>query len=113
MDAYLCKPVQDPLSAVVTLPGSKSITNRAMILAALGEGHSLLRNVLLAEDTWLMIEALRALGVAVTVDERANVAEVTGCRGFIPEEEASLFCVRYDDALLHGVVRTGEWEVRS
>jgi 3-phosphoshikimate 1-carboxyvinyltransferase len=92
MSQYLCQPIHKPVSAQVVLPGSKSITNRALVMAALAEGHSILRNVLLAEDTWLMIEALRSLGIAITVDERGGAAEITGCRGFIPEEEASLFC---------------------
>jgi 3-phosphoshikimate 1-carboxyvinyltransferase len=92
MTQYKCKPAAKPLDATVTLPGSKSITNRALIIAALADGHSLLRNVLLAEDTWLMIEALRKLGIAITIDEGLCAAEITGCRGHLPEEEAALFC---------------------
>lgn len=81
-----------PLDAVVHVPGSKSITNRALILAALADGVSVLRNVLLAEDTWLMIEALRGLGIPVTIDEAGCAAEVTGCGGHIPAADAELFC---------------------
>lgn len=92
MSSYRCHPVSKPLDATVTLPGSKSITNRALIMAALADGTSLLTNVLLAEDTRLMIDALGALGIAVTVDEAECAAEITGCRGQLPASEAALFC---------------------
>ncbi|MBI1826815.1 MAG: 3-phosphoshikimate 1-carboxyvinyltransferase [Planctomycetes bacterium] len=92
MSVYRCQPLTRPLDAVITLPGSKSITNRALICAALADGSSILRNVLLADDTRLMMDALRALGIAITVDEKKPVAEVTGCRGFMPSEDAFLSC---------------------
>ncbi|UCC31825.1 MAG: 3-phosphoshikimate 1-carboxyvinyltransferase [Phycisphaerales bacterium] len=76
----------------MTVPGSKSITNRALVAAALADGTSLLTGALLAEDTYLMIEALRALGIAITVDEADCAIEITGCRGLIPAGEARLFC---------------------
>ncbi|MCH7840230.1 MAG: 3-phosphoshikimate 1-carboxyvinyltransferase [Planctomycetes bacterium] len=92
MSAYHCRPVGRPLDAVVTPPGSKSMTNRALIAAALADGHSLLTGVLIADDTRLMFDALRALGIPITVDETGCVAEVTGCRGRLPADEADLFC---------------------
>jgi 3-phosphoshikimate 1-carboxyvinyltransferase len=92
MDRYRCQPVAGPLDFVTEIPGSKSITNRALVQAALADGHSLLTNALLAEDTKLMIEALRRLGIAITVDESAPTVEITGCRGQFPVTEASLFC---------------------
>ncbi len=92
MSSYRFESVCGPLDAVVALPGSKSITNRALVLAALADGVSFLRNILLAEDTWLMIETLRELGIPVTVDEAECVAEVTGCGGNIPADGAELFC---------------------
>jgi 3-phosphoshikimate 1-carboxyvinyltransferase len=58
--------VDVPFDATVTLPGSKSITNRALVCAALADGTSLLTGVLHADDTVAMVEALRALGVDVT-----------------------------------------------
>jgi 3-phosphoshikimate 1-carboxyvinyltransferase len=54
-----------PVEATVTLPGSKSITNRALVLAALAEGPSAVRRPLRARDTDLMAQALRSLGTAV------------------------------------------------
>ncbi|UCE59578.1 MAG: 3-phosphoshikimate 1-carboxyvinyltransferase [Phycisphaerales bacterium] len=92
MSSYACTPVSGPLDAVVTVPGSKSVTNRALIAAALADGDSLLSNVLLADDTRLMIDALRTLGFAITVDEGDSVTEVTGCRGHLPACEGELFC---------------------
>lgn len=57
-----------PVSATVTLPGSKSITNRALVLAALADGPSTLRGVLRSRDTDLMLAAVDALGVGVEAD---------------------------------------------
>jgi 3-phosphoshikimate 1-carboxyvinyltransferase len=54
-----------PLSAVVELPGSKSLTNRALVLASLAEGRSVVRRPLRSRDTELMAAALRVLGVGV------------------------------------------------
>ncbi len=54
-----------PVDATVPLPGSKSITNRALVLAALADGPSVLRGALRSRDTQLMLDGLRALGVEV------------------------------------------------
>ena len=56
----------NPLSATVTVPGSKSITNRALLLAALADGPSTVRLPLRSRDTQLMADALRALGTEIT-----------------------------------------------
>jgi 3-phosphoshikimate 1-carboxyvinyltransferase len=61
--------VRQPLDAVVRLPGSKSLTNRALVLAALADGPSTLTRPLLARDSWLMADALRALGVVIETVE--------------------------------------------
>jgi len=85
-------PATRPLDATVRLPGSKSLTNRALIAAALADGHSILSGLLLADDTRLMIEALGALGGAITVDEAGLAAEVTGCGGQLAATEADIHC---------------------
>ena len=62
----------DPIKKVggsVDLPGSKSISNRALLLAALSEGTTELQNLLAAEDTEMMIGALEALGVKLEVSD--------------------------------------------
>ena len=66
-----------PLSATLSLPGSKSLTNRELVLAALATGPSLLRAPLHSRDTALMIQALRTLGVTIT--------EVPGVGEFGPD----------------------------
>ena len=60
-------PLDKPVHAEITVPGSKSITNRALILAALAEGETTLEGALWSEDTQVMVEALRKLGFAVEV----------------------------------------------
>lgn len=86
------KPATGPLAATVSLPGSKSLTNRALVAAALADGTSVLSGVLDADDTRLMVEALRALGVASTWDTAAGRMEVSGCGGHLPASEARLLC---------------------
>ena len=76
--------------ASITPPGSKSITNRALVLAALRSGTTRLSGVLFSEDTRTMIECLRALGFSVEADEVAKTVSVLGCGGKIPCENASL-----------------------
>ena len=66
-----------PLSSRLTLPGSKSLTNRELVLAALADGTSLLRRPLHSRDTALMIEALKQLGV--------TIEEVPGDGSFGPD----------------------------
>lgn len=63
-----------PVAATVTIPGSKSVTNRALILSALAESPSTLRKPLRSRDTELMMQGLRALGVEITetVDETGD-----------------------------------------
>jgi 3-phosphoshikimate 1-carboxyvinyltransferase len=73
----------------VALPGSKSISNRVLLLAALSPQRTELTGVLDAEDTRVMIEALRALGVAVQSDRDRTV--VSGCGGRFPQRQADLF----------------------
>ena len=59
-------PFAAPFRAAITPPGSKSLTNRAFVIAALADGRSTLNNVLFADDTKVMIEGLRALGFDVS-----------------------------------------------
>ena len=61
-------PLEKPVWAQVSVPGSKSITNRALILAALGEGETTLQGALWSEDTQVMVECLQELGFMVNVE---------------------------------------------
>lgn len=83
-------PFTRPVRGSVTLPGSKSITNRALILAALGPGTTTLHGALFSRDTRLMVAALRALGFVVVTDENALTITITGLGGEIPVREARL-----------------------
>jgi 3-phosphoshikimate 1-carboxyvinyltransferase len=75
----------------VTLPGSKSISNRTLLLAALADGTTTLRDLLAAEDTDRMVDALAALGVLVDRDRSAHRCTVHGTGGAFPVREARLF----------------------
>ena len=75
----------------VRLPGSKSISNRMLLLAALAEGVTEIRDLLASDDTEHMLEALRALGVTVTEARGTNAIEVVGCGGRFPVQAADLF----------------------
>lgn len=77
--------------APVQLPGSKSITNRALLLAALADGRTSLENALFADDTHYMVEALRALGFTVQSNPQAKRISVQGLSGRIPTSQADLF----------------------
>jgi 3-phosphoshikimate 1-carboxyvinyltransferase len=83
-------PFTGPVRGGVTLPGSKSITNRALILAALGPTTVTLRNALFSRDTQIMIAALRTLGFEITADESALTVTITGGGGKIPQREAQI-----------------------
>jgi 3-phosphoshikimate 1-carboxyvinyltransferase len=72
---WLAPYAESPVQAVVSVPGSKSITNRAVLLAALATGPSTIGGPLVARDTSLMAQAMRELGV--TVDESAAAWRVT------------------------------------
>jgi 3-phosphoshikimate 1-carboxyvinyltransferase len=82
-------PLRGPLSAEVTVPGSKSITNRALILAALAPAETVLQGALWSEDTQAMVECLRRLGFSIDVDPDPNepsnrILSVHGLGGEIP-----------------------------
>lgn len=74
----------------IVLPGSKSISNRALLLAALSSGSTTLKNVLDADDTQVMRNALSQLGLSV-IDRQDKVCIVEGCGGKFPVNHADLF----------------------
>lgn len=84
------RPFTRPVRGRVTLPGSKSITNRALILAALSDRTVTLHGALFSRDTRIMIAALRALGFAVGYDEAALTITIAGRGGQIPNREATI-----------------------
>jgi len=83
-DPYPVEPVDGPLDATVSVPGSKSVTNRALVCAALAEGTSTLDGALFADDTEAMVGVLRAVGIDVAVDPAEGRITVVGCGGRLP-----------------------------
>lgn len=84
-------PVARPIVGSIRPPGSKSLTNRALVVAALADGVSLLSGVLDSRDTEVMIDSLRRLGVSVEQSRGECTARVTGCGGRIPVASADLW----------------------
>lgn len=80
---------EQPLT--VEVPGSKSITNRALLLATLAEGESVLRGVLFSDDSRHFLKCIQELGFKTTVDEDNKVIMVHGHGGRVPRKEASLY----------------------
>jgi 3-phosphoshikimate 1-carboxyvinyltransferase len=85
-------PLTAPPRATVIPPGSKSLTNRALLLASVASGTSRLTNVLLADDTRVMLDGLQRLGFDVRLDELAKTVVLTGTGGKVPAAAAELFC---------------------
>jgi len=89
-DPYEIEPLAGPVDATVVVPGSKSITNRALVCAALASGTSTLDGVLLADDTEAMIDCLGALGLEVDVDRTVRRLRIRGGAGTLPRTTAAL-----------------------
>ena len=79
-----------PSQATVSVPGSKSITNRALLLAALAKGNTRLENCLFSRDTEIMVTALNELGIETTSDHGSKCIEVHGAGGNIPNRKAAI-----------------------
>lgn len=76
--------------ATVRPPGSKSLTNRALLLAALAQGQSVLSGVLFSDDSRVMLQALAQLGFDLDVNEEDQTVVVNGLGGKVPSDSASL-----------------------
>lgn len=77
-DVFAVSPLGNAPDMTVRLPGSKSITNRALLCSALAPGSSTLRGALFADDTRAMLDSIAALGARVSVDEESGVVSVDG-----------------------------------
>lgn len=81
-----------PCPAIMAaVPGSKSITNRALLLATLADGTSTLRGALFSEDSRYFLSCIEELGFETQVDEKNQIICVTGKGGRVPKEEASIY----------------------
>jgi 3-phosphoshikimate 1-carboxyvinyltransferase len=88
---FLDLPASTAARGTVRLPGSKSISNRVLLLAALAKGTTLVRALLDSDDTRVMLDALRALGVGVARVSDSDDYEITGVGGAFPVKQAELF----------------------
>lgn len=90
-DSVTIEPLAGPLDATVQVPGSKSYTNRALLVAALADGDSVLSGALFSDDTRYMSEALGRLGVSVQSDPERCSFRVDGCAGQLPDRDVELY----------------------
>ncbi|MBW8370845.1 MAG: 3-phosphoshikimate 1-carboxyvinyltransferase [Thiobacillus sp.] len=88
---FLDLPPSTAARGTVRLPGSKSISNRVLLLAALAKGTTIVRALLDSDDTRVMLDALRALGVGVARVSDSDDYEITGVGGAFPVKQAELF----------------------
>lgn len=86
------EPITRPFKLTLSPPGSKSLTNRALVLAVLAEGDCELDNVLFADDTLVMLDCLGRLGFDPQIDRASCRVRITGRGGSIPVTSAELFC---------------------
>ena len=85
------QPIKNPPNATIEVPGSKSFTNRALLVAALADGQSTLTGALFSDDTHYMCKSLQSLGVCIVEDKEENTFHVTGNGGNIPIQHAELY----------------------
>jgi len=87
---YKVKHLKSDKEFTVTVPGSKSVTNRALMLAALSGGECLLGGVLFSDDTRAFLDCLGKLGFDLTVDEPNQFVKIKGLGGYIPNRNAAI-----------------------
>ena len=90
MQSLKIQPATTPIDADVAIPGSKSITNRALLIAALADGVSQLDNALMSDDTRYMANAVRDLGIRIDENPSEATFRVFGTGGRIPADNAEL-----------------------
>ena len=90
-DIYEVKRIEQPHDIVTSVPGSKSITNRALLIAALAKGTSVLHGVLFSDDSRHFMQSLRDLGFPIHVDEENESVTIEGFGGEIPRDEAEIY----------------------
>lgn len=98
MEQYKCRPLSGESCFEVTVPGSKSITNRALLLGALANGKTTLKGVLFSDDSRVFMQALIDVGFRVYIEEEEKRVSIEGLGGKIPagdkldrEEERKIY----------------------
>ena len=90
MSQYEVKTINHPLDCTVDVPGSKSITNRALLMAALAKGKSVLNGVLFSNDSRYFLTSLISLGYIIEVNEVENYVAINGHGADIPKKNATI-----------------------
>ena len=88
---YKVQKLHKPVDWVVEVPGSKSMTNRALLMAALADGTTTLKGVLFSEDSRNFLGSLKSLGFQTKIDENAKIVKVQGCNGTIPVTSGEIY----------------------
>jgi 3-phosphoshikimate 1-carboxyvinyltransferase len=91
VDTIAIPALNRPIDATVEIPGSKSITNRALLVAALAQGDSILENALFSEDSNYFAKCLEQLGIPITLNPNLAQMQIVGKGGEIPAKQADLF----------------------
>ena len=90
-ESYLVRKVKEKIDWKVTVPGSKSMTNRALLMAALSDGAVALEGVLFSDDSRYFLSSLQSLGFELKISEEEKKVQLTGCNGRIPKKEAEIY----------------------
>lgn len=90
-DTYKVKKLEKPIDWGVEVPGSKSMTNRALLMAALADGKTLLKGVLFSDDSRNFLGSLKSLGFEVDINEKEKTVAVTGLNGKLPVKEGEIY----------------------
>ena len=78
-------------NSIINLPGSKSISNRVLLLSSLGEGSITINNLLISDDTKVMIDALKSLGVKIAVNESLKNCNLQGSNNYFLNKKVDIF----------------------
>lgn len=89
-ETYKVRKIDKPVDWTVEVPGSKSVTNRALLMAALANGKTHLKGVLFSDDSRHFLSSLQSLGFDVNIDEKAKTVDVTGLNGKLPVTEGEI-----------------------
>lgn len=87
---YSVKKIDRPIDWTVEVPGSKSMTNRALLMAALATGETVLEGVLFSDDSRHFLSSLKSLGFSVEIYEEKKQVVVSGCGGDIPAKQGTI-----------------------
>jgi 3-phosphoshikimate 1-carboxyvinyltransferase len=90
-DELEIEPLDGPVDATVHVPGSKSVTNRALLIAALTDGASTIRNTLFSDDSYWLMHALVRLGFAVSANRKSGETSIIGQNSIIPKSDVEVF----------------------